>query len=470
MEHSAIETETAQLSSPQARLDQLRRTVDEGVHRPLSWRQTQLDGLLQFVSDHEEAMLAALKADLGRCATEARLADILMVRSELKLIRRNLPRWLRPRDVRTPVGAQPAKSWLQQEPFGLALILGTWNYPFQQILLPLAGALAAGNAAVVKLPELANQSAALMANHLPQYVDPAAVILFTGGPETVSGLLAQRFDKIFYTGSTRVGRIVMKAAAEHLTPVTLELGGKNPAVVAPDAPLEVTARRIAWGRFINAGQICVAPDFVLVPETLRLAFIESVGRAILRFYGPNPQASTSYGRIVNQQHFTRLIALMGEGKIVIGGNRDAADRYIAPTVLTDLPAGAAVMQEEVFGPLLPVVGYRTMEEAVAFIRKRPKPLALYLFTRDRSLQSRILRDTSSGSVVLNDVVVNQIVPGLPFGGVGDSGMGSFHGRYTFDAFSRSKAVMRRSLWPDPDLRYPPFTDKKDRLAQRILSF
>ncbi|HXP09259.1 MAG TPA: aldehyde dehydrogenase family protein, partial [Acidobacteriaceae bacterium] len=238
--------------------------------------------------------------------------------------------------------------------------------------------------------------------------------------------------------------------------------------VAPDAPLEVTARRIAWGRFINAGQICVAPDYVLVPEPLRLPLIDTLGRAILRFYGPNPQASTSYGRIVNQHHFTRLVALLGEGRIAIGGNHDAADRYIAPTVLTDLPEGAAVMQEEVFGPLLPVIGYQTTEEALTFIRNRSKPLALYLFTTDRSLESRILRDTSSGSVVVNDVVVNQIVPGLPFGGVGESGMGSFHGRYTFDAFSRSKAVMRRSLWPDPDLRYPPFTKKKDRMTQKLL--
>ncbi len=469
MRHGAIETEIPAVGSPEARLELLRKTVDEGVHRSLSWRQAQLDGLLRFVSDHEEAMLAALKADLGRCAAEARLADILMVRSELKLIRRNLRRWLQPRYVPTPLAAQPGKSWVQQEPFGLALILGTWNYPFQQILLPLAGALAAGNAAAVKLPEIAVQSASLMARHLEQYVDPGAVIVFTGGPETASRLLAQRFDKIFYTGSSRVGRMVMTAAAEHLTPVTLELGGKNPALVAPDAPLEVTARRIAWGRFINAGQICVAPDYVLVPEPLRLPLIDSLGRAILRFYSPDPHGSQSYGRIVNQQHFARLVALMGEGRIAIGGNRDATDRYLAPTVITDLPAGAAVMQEEIFGPILPVVGYQSMEEAVAFIRKRPKPLALYLFTRNRSLQGRMMRDISSGSVVVNDVVVNQIVPGLPFGGVGNSGMGSFHGRYTFDAFSRSKAVMRRSLWPDPDLRYPPFNNRKDRLAQWLLS-
>jgi aldehyde dehydrogenase (NAD+) len=463
------ETEMSEGHPTKARFQQLRKTVDEGLSRSLSWRQAQLDGLLRFLADHEEAMLAALKADLGRCAAEARLADVLMVRSELKLIRRSLRRWLRPRYVSTPLAGQPGKSWVEPEPFGLALILGTWNYPFQQILLPLAGALAAGNSAVVKLPEVAVHASSLMATHLPHYIDPEAVIVFSGGPETASHLLAQRFDKIFYTGSSRVGRAVMRAAAEHLTPVTLELGGKNPALVASDAPLEVTARRIAWGRFINAGQICVAPDYVLVPEHLRLSLIEQLRRALTRFYGIDARSSKDYGRIVNDQHFSRLTSLLGEGKIAIGGNHDAQDRYIAPTVLTDLPANAAALQEETFGPILPVVGYRTMEEALAFIRSRPKPLAIYMFTKDRSLERRIARETSSGSLVINDVVVNQIVPGLPFGGVGNSGMGSFHGRSTFDAFSHYKAVMRRSLWPDPDLRYPPFTKKKDRIAQRLLS-
>jgi aldehyde dehydrogenase (NAD+) len=453
----------------EARFQRLRKTVDDGLPRSLSWREAQLGGLLRFLSDHEEAMLAALKADLGRCAAEARVADVLMVRSELRGMRRNLRRWLRPRYVSTPLAGQPGKSWVEPEPFGLALILGTWNYPFQQILLPLGGALAAGNSAVVKLPEIAVHSSSLMATHLPRYVDGEAVIVCSGGPETASALLAQRFDKIFYTGSSRVGRVVMRAAAEHLTPVTLELGGKNPALLAGDVALEVTARRIAWGRFINTGQICVAPDYVLVPEHLRLSLIDELKRAITRLYGVDARSSKDYGRIVNDQHFSRLTSLLSEGRIAIGGNSDARDRYIAPTVLTDLPDGAAALQEEIFGPILPVVGYRTMEEALAFIRKRPKPLAIYLFTKDRSLERRIVRETRSGSVVINDVVVNQIVPGLPFGGVGNSGMGSFHGRYTFDAFSHYKAVMRRSIWPDPDLRYPPFDEKKDKLAQRLLS-
>lgn len=454
---------------PADRLEQLRKTVDGGVVRSLSWRQDQLDGLLRFVADHEEAMLAALKADLGRCAAEARLADISMVRSEIRLMRRNLRRWLKPRYVRTPIAAQPGRSWVQQEPFGLALILGTWNYPFQQILIPLAAALAAGNAAVVKLSEIAPHSASLMARELERYVDSTAVIVITGGPETGSRLLEYRFDKIFYTGSSRVGRLVMTAAAANLTPVTLELGGKNPAIVAADGPIEVTARRIAWGRFMNAGQICVAPDYVLVPESLRVPLIEALQRAITRFYGPDPQSSTSYGRIVNQQHFARLLAFMREGRIVSGGQSDAADRYIAPTVLTDLPPDAAVLQEEIFGPILPVVGYQDIEEALTFVRRRPKPLALYLFTKNRSLQERAIRETGSGSIVVNDVVVNQIVPGLPFGGLGNSGMGAFHGRYTFDAFSHAKAVVRRSFWADLDVRYPPFSNMKDRLLQWLLS-
>ncbi|MGD0894172.1 MAG: aldehyde dehydrogenase family protein, partial [Terracidiphilus sp.] len=302
---------------PERRIEELRKSVDDGGSRPLPWRLAQLDGLLRFTVDHETAMLAALKADLGRCTAEAQTADITMVRAEIQLMRRNLRRWLSPRRVHTPLAAQPGRSWIQQEPFGLALILGTWNYPFQQILIPLAGALAAGNAAVVKLSEVAPHSAALMAAHIEHYVDPAAVIVVTGGPEIATQLLALRFDKIFFTGQSRIGRVVMTAAAANLTPVTLELGGKNPAIVAKDSPLEITARRIVWGRFMNAGQICVAPDYVLVPEDLRLRLIDAIQRAITRFYGPDPQRSESYGRIVNQRHFARLLALMGEGRVAI---------------------------------------------------------------------------------------------------------------------------------------------------------
>jgi aldehyde dehydrogenase (NAD+) len=240
-------------------------------------------------------------------------------------------------------------------------------------------------------------------------------------------------------------------------------------IVAADAPLEVTARRVAWGRFMNAGQICVAPDYVLIEESLRLPFIEALRRAIARFYGPDPKSSESYGRIVDQHHFRRLLPLMQDGRIAVGGQADAADRYIAPTVITDLPDDAAALQEEIFGPILPVVGYRTIEEALGFLRRRPKPLALYLFTGDRPLQKRIIHEVGCGSVVVNDVVVNQIVPGLPFGGVGNSGMGSFHGRFTFEAFSHSKAVVQRTLWADLDVRYPPFNDLKDRILRWLVS-
>jgi aldehyde dehydrogenase (NAD+) len=455
---------------PQDRLERLRKTVDAGVERSVSWRLAQLDGLLQFVDDHESSILDALKADLGRCRAEARMVDICMVRSEIRLIKKSLRRWLEPRPVRTPLAAQPGKSWIQQEPFGLSLIFGTWNFPFQQILLPLAGALAAGNAAAVKLPEGAPHSAELMASQLERYVDPEAVIVVSGGPETASRLLDTRFDKIFFTGANRIGRVVMAAAARNLTPITLELGGKNPVIVAADAPLDVTARRIVWGRFMNTGQICVAPDYVLVPEHLRLSLINAIGKAIVSFYGTDPQRSDSYGRIVNSAHFARLLAFLKEGRIALGGQSDEKERYIAPTVLTDLPEDAAVLQEEIFGPILPVVGYREFDEALAFIRRRPKPLVLHLFTRNRRLQEDVVRTVSAGSVLLNDAVINQIIHGLPFGGVGDSGMGSFHGRYTFEAFSHAKAVVRRSFRCDFDVRYPPFTAMKDRILQWLLSY
>jgi aldehyde dehydrogenase (NAD+) len=466
VESIAAQSET---SVPHQRLRQVRQAVDAGIARTLAWRLAQLDGLLRFVNEHEEAMLDALKADLGRCRADARMADVSMVRAEIRLMQRNLRRWLRPRRVRTPLAAQPGRSWVQQEPFGLALILGTWNYPFQQILIPLAGALAAGNAAVVKLPESAPNSSALMAAHLERYVDAEAVIVASGGPETASQLLAHRFDKIFYTGSSRVGRIVMAAAAAHLTPVTLELGGKNPVIVAEDAPLDVTARRIAWGRFMNCGQLCVAPDYVLVPERLRLQLIEALREAVVRFYGADPQRSESYGRIVNATHFARLQEFLKEGRVAIGGQSDEKDRYIAPTVLTDIPDDAAVLREEIFGPILPVIGYESLEQALAFVRERPKPLQLHLFTKDRELQRRIINTMSAGTVLLNDSIVSQIIPGLPFGGVGNSGMGSFHGRYTFEAFSRPKAVLHRSFRADLDVRYPPFTAMKDRILRWLIS-
>ena len=455
---------------PQERIESLRKRVDAGFVRPLSWRLAQLGNLLRFLHDHEEAMLDALKADLGRCRADARMADISMVRSEIRLMQRNLRAWLKPRRVRTPLAAQPGKSWVVQEPFGLALILGTWNYPFQQVLIPLAGALAAGNSAIAKLPENAPHSTALMASQLPNYVDPEAVIIVSGGPEAASRLLELRWDKIFFTGSPRIGRIVLAAAAKNLTPVTLELGGKNPVIVCSDAPLEVTARRIAWGRFMNCGQLCVAPDYVLVPESMRLPLIEAIGAAIVRFYGTDPQRSNSYGRIVNTAHFARLQALLKEGRTAIGGQSDQSDRYVAPTVLTDIPAEAAVMNEEIFGPILPVIGYDRLEDAVAFVRSRPKPLVLHLFTKSSRIEQNLIEQINSGSVIVNDAIISQVIPGLPFGGVGESGMGSFHGRYTFEAFSRERAVVRRSLHADLDVRYPPFTAMKDRLLQWLLSY
>ena len=310
----------ADANFPERRLEELRKAVDNGAARPLLWRLTQLDGLLRFVADHETTMLEALKADLGRCTAEAHVADISMVRSEINLMRRNLRQWLRPRPVRTPLAAQPGKSWIEQEPFGLALILGTWNYPFQQISHSACRRTGCRQCSRGRAHLGSRRSSPpVMAAHLESYIDPAAVIVITGGPETAARLLELRFDKIFFTGQSRVGKMVMTAAAAHLTPVTLELGGKNPAIVAEDSPLEITARRIAWGRFMNAGQICVAPDYVLVPEALRLPLIAAIQQAIARFYGPDPQRSESYGRIVNARHFARLQALMHEGRVAVGG-------------------------------------------------------------------------------------------------------------------------------------------------------
>ncbi len=454
---------------PEDRITQMRATVDQGIAKTYSWRIARLDGILRFLEEQESQILETLRADLGRCAMETRSADIFMVRAEVNFLKRNLRRLMGPQYVRTPLAVMPGRSWIRREPYGLALIFGTWNFPYQQILIPLAGALAAGNLAVAKLSENAPESAALMATELERYLDPEAVVVVGGGAENAARLLQMRFDTILYTGSNRVGRIVMKAAAENLTPVTLELGGKNPALVLEDADLKTAARRIVWGRFMNAGQLCVAPDYVLLPEFLRPKFLTLLQAEIESLYGVDPKASPDFGRIVNSAHFNRLIGMLSEGTVVYGGQHDSESLFIAPTLLTDLPAEAAVLQEEIFGPILPVVGYKNLDEALRSIRRHSKPLMFYLFTKDRSVQDRVEREMSSGSLLINDTILNQIVTGLPFGGVGGSGMGAIHGRFTFDAFSHAKAVVRKPFWMDIDVRYPPFTALKERILQWLMS-
>lgn len=445
----------------------LRAAFDSGLMRDLAWRQDQLAALERMMVENEAAIAEALKADLGKPFGEASTAEIDFVRKEAAHARKHLRRWSRPQRTATPIAIQPGKSFIETAPYGVTLIIGAWNYPFQLVLAPLVGAIAAGNCAVIKPSELATRSSALLKQLVERYLDPRAFAVIEGDADVSTDLLAQRFDLIFYTGGERVGRVVMAAAARHLTPVVLELGGQNPCIVDETADLAVAARRIVWGRFLNAGQVCVAPDHVYVAASVEARLLEELKRAVTAMFGRDPKQSPDFGRIVNPRHAARLQALLADGHAVTGGQADIDACYVAPTILTEVSADAPVMAEEIFGPILPVLPYETLETPLAAINARSPALALYAFTKDKVTADRIIASTRSGSATINDTVVFMANPNLPFGGVGASGMGAYHGRYSFETFSHRRAVLRRGFALDASIRYPPFSKAKLALLRRM---
>jgi len=453
---AALETAAA---TPDA-VARLRAAFRTGKTRPLEWRREQLAALHRLVREEEGRLIEALQSDMRKPTLEAYASEVGFVAAEIEHVRKNLRRWTKPRKVKTPLHSQPGRSEVVREPLGVVLVIAPWNYPIQLALAPLIGALAAGNCAILKPSEITEHTSRLLAELVPRYLDPECVAVVEGGVPETTELLEQRFDHVFFTGSTNVGRIVMQAAAKHLTPVTLELGGKSPAIVAGDANLEVAARRVAWGKFFNAGQTCVAPDYVLVEDSIEAEFLEHLRGAIAAFYGEDPRASPDYARIVSDRHFERLTGFFGDGEVVTGGESAADERYIAPTVLREVPPAAPVMGEEIFGPVLPVLRVPGVDAAVEFVNDRPKPLALYVFTSTSDVADRVLGRTSSGGACVNDVVAHLTVPDLPFGGVGESGMGAYHGRHSIEAFSHRKSVLSRSTHFDVKLRYPPYGDLK----------
>lgn len=433
----------------------------------LSWRAAQLSALERMMSECEQEIMDALKSDLGKHPQEAWTTEISYVGSDAAYCRKRLKRWTRTRRVRTPMLGQPGKSWLQPEPLGVVLIIGAWNYPLQLTLAGMAAAIAAGNCVVIKPSELAPATSDVIARRVPEYLDSDCVKVVEGAVPETSALLELPWDHILYTGGGNVGRIVMSAAAKHLTPVTLELGGKSPCVVMPDADLMTTARRIAWGKFTNAGQTCIAPDYILTDADTEKKLVPLIQLAVTEMFGDDPEESDSYGRIVNDRHFERLSAYLASGDVVIGGQTNAEMKYIAPTVLTGVSPDSPVMQGEIFGPVLPVLQIDNLENAIRFIRKGDKPLAAYIFTKNTAEEARFLQAVSSGSACVNDTMMFMMVEELPFGGVGPSGMGSYSGEYGFRTFSHMKAVMKRSWWPDVALRYAPFTGKKFKMLRKL---
>ncbi|MEE1621428.1 aldehyde dehydrogenase family protein [Zafaria sp. Z1313] len=436
-------------------------------------RAAQLRSLERMLEAHEEDILAALAEDLGKPAIEAKLTELDLLRSEIDHAQLYLTEWMAARHVRAPLSMQPATAKVEPQPKGLVLILGPWNYPLQLLLCPMVAALAAGNCVVLKPSEQAPATSALMARLIPLFLDPRAVAVVEGGAEASQALLAEPWDHIFYTGGERVGKIVARAAAEHLTPVTLELGGKSPAVVV-DGNVPAIARRIAFGKFMNAGQTCIAPDYVLAVGPAADALEKQLAKAVTSFYGRNPAKSSDYGRIVNDAAFRRLNRFLDDahadpGTTVTGGTVDPIERYIEPTLLTGVPADAPVMQEEIFGPILPILRVDSFDAAVRFVNSRPTPLAAYLFSEKPRLQTAFEDQVRAGAIGLNVCNLHAGVLGLPFGGAGASGMGNYRGRYGFETFSQQRPVLSKTAMVDTlKAVYPPHGWAKSKLLRDLL--
>jgi len=445
-----------------------REAFASGRTRDASWREKQLDGLVRLLEENDEALIAALHADLGKPRAEGWTTDLGTTATEISYIRKNIRKWMKSRKVRVPMVAQPGSGFIKPEPLGVILVITPWNYPISLLLNPLAAVFAAGNTAVCKPSELAPACSKLMAELIPQYVDPEAAVVVEGDVEIATELLEQKWDHIFFTGSTNVGRIVMQAAANHLTPVTLELGGKSPTIVDESADLVAAANRITWGKFLNAGQTCIAPDYVFAHENIREELVDKIKEATNEFYGSDPKTSPDYARIVSERHLNRLAGLLDDGTVVLGGNHDAADRYLEPTILLDPSADSAIMSDEIFGPILPILSFNDLQEVIGFVNARPKPLALYIFANSDNVVDEVISQTSSGGVCVNHSLLHYGVSDLGFGGVGDSGIGRYHGKSGFDQFSNMKSVLKKRFKPELSLLYPPYTEKKEKIYRKFV--
>ncbi|XP_029373044.1 aldehyde dehydrogenase, dimeric NADP-preferring-like [Echeneis naucrates] len=441
-----------------------------GRTRTLEFRLQQLQALLTMITEKEAEISTALKQDMNRSQYDTPLLELISIENEIKLAIEKLAEWAAPRPVEKNLLTISDEVYIQPEPLGVVLIIGAWNYPWALTLLPLVGAIAAGNAAVVKPSELSEYSSLLLRALLPRYLDKDLYPVVTGGASETQELLRQRFDHVFYTGSSSVGRLVMEAAARHLTPVTLELGGKSPCYIDRNCNIRTACRRITWGKFVNCGQTCIAPDYILCEPSVQGQVVDRIRRTLLEFYGADPKCSPDYGRIINQRHFSRILSLMEGYTPVVGGQSDASQCYIAPTVLKDVPPHSRLMQEEIFGPLLPIVTVSDMDDAIRFINEREKPLALYIFCSDKKAVRRMMEETTSGGVTVNDVMMHYTLSSLPFGGVGHSGIGRYHGRHSFDQLSHQRACLVRTLGMESVnlARYPPQDRRRARRARMAL--
>ncbi len=438
---------------------ELRRYWNENGGLAIDKRKHLLINLSNSIRKNEALISSALKSDLGKGSFETYSSEVGFILGDLKQTIRHLEKWTRIRRVGTPLALWPARSFIVPEPLGVVLVIAPWNYPFQLCLSPLIGAIAAGNRVVLKPSEISSATSEAIRTVVKEVFSKEEVLLIEGGVQETEEILRQRFDHIFFTGSTHVGKVVMRAAAEFLTPVTLELGGKSPFLVEESADIDIAAKRCVWGKFMNAGQTCVAPDYALVPKKMETEFLSRLTFHVEAFYGNNPAQSDDYGRMISPRHHQRLIGLIPKDKVHAGGNSDEASRFLAPTILKNIAWDDQIMKDEIFGPILPVLSYEKLDDALVHIQNRPKPLAFYLFSENNSVIKNILNRLSFGGGCINDTIVHLANHNLPFGGVGESGMGSYHGKKSFDTFTHEKSVLRNTTRVDIPIRYPPYKGK-----------
>lgn len=432
---------------------------NSGETRSIEFRKEQLSRIKEMLQENEEALSDAVYKDFKKPPFETFATEIGLLYTEINFAIKNLDKWAQPLKVPTSLVNFPSENYILNEPYGSALIISPWNYPIQLTILPLVGAIAAGNTAVLKPSELTPHTSALLQTLVEKYFKPELVTILLGGPEVSQQLLALPFNYIFFTGSTRVGKIVMQAAVQNLTPVTLELGGKSPCIVDETSNLEVSAKRIVWGKFLNAGQTCVAPDYLYVHSSIKEEMLGLLKNAIAELYGENPKESEDFARVINNDHFNRLAKLISKDKISAGGEVDSNSNYIAPTILENITWDDAVMKEEIFGPILPVLEFENLDDCIKIINSKPRPLACYIFSNNDVNVQRILNEVSFGGGAVNDCIVQFGNHHLSIGGVGASGFGSYHGKASFDSFSHQKSVMKKAFWPDIPIRYAPYNDK-----------
>ncbi|WP_260989811.1 aldehyde dehydrogenase [Paenibacillus xylanexedens] len=450
-------------------LERQRTFFRSGATRQAGMRIERLSRLKQAIQKFETELTQALYQDLGKSEFESYTTEIGFMLDSITHTMRKIKKWVKPAKVRTQVALIGSKSYILPEPYGAVLIIGPFNYPFQLLIEPLVGAIAAGNTAVLKASENTPAVSAVVKKLIGEVFEPEYVQVVEGAKDTTTALIHASFDYIFFTGSVPVGKIVMEAAAKNLVPVTLELGGKSPVIVDEQADIQVAAERIIWGKLLNTGQTCIAPDYLLVHERVKKPLIDAMKATIVNFFGTDIQRSKDYGRIVNKSHFKRLTALIERDRdqVIYGGTSDEEDRFIEPTLIDAESWNAATMEDEIFGPILPIISYGHLDEAISNIVKRPKPLALYLFTSDSAVQDKVLNEVSFGGGCINDTITHVANPRLPFGGVGHSGIGSYHGRYSFETFSHMKSVLKKSTKLNPHMLYPPYNNKLN-LIKRLL--